>query len=133
MTAATIASVVAAGLLALTAAHQAALAGGARWSVAAYAGRAGRSGASLPTGLRIASAVAAIALLGAAWTALAAGSVLARGPLPAGALHAATWVLVALFAGNTAANLTARHWFERWVLSVVTAALAVLLGVVALA
>lgn len=133
MSTATGAGLAAAGLLAATAVYQAALALGAPWAAAAYGGRAARLGRSLPARLRLASAGAAIVLLGAGWVVLAACSVLGHQPLPAGLLHALTWGLVVVFAVNTLGNLAARHWFERRVLSGVTSALTVLVAVVALA
>jgi len=122
----------AAGLLALVVAFQLALAAGAPWGAAAYGGRAARADGRLPVRYRIASAVAAVVLMGSGVLVLAAGSVVGPGPLPDEVLTAGVWVLVVLLALNTMGNLSARHPFERWGAGGLTAVLTVLCAVVAL-
>ena len=125
-------SIAAACLLVVAAAYQVSLAAGAPWSAAAYSGRAARRAGPLPTGFRVASAGAAVVLVGAGWWVLAAASVVGHVAVPAGVLQGGLWCLVAFFGLNTVGNLAARHWFERGCLSVVTLALTVLVAVVAL-
>ncbi len=125
-------AVIAALLLAVVVAFQLALAAGAPWASAAYGGRAVRDGGRLPNRYRIASGVAALALLGIGWLILAAGSVLDPGPLPDAVLTVVMWVLVGLFVLNTAGNMSGRHPIERWGMSGLTAALAVLCVLIAL-
>jgi hypothetical protein len=122
----------AAFLLGIVVAFQLALAAGAPWGAAAYGGRAARADGRLPTRYRISSAVAAAVLAGAAWLVLAAGEVVGAEPLPERALAYGMWVLVALFALNTAGNLAGRHPFERWVIGGLTAVLTVLCALLAL-
>jgi hypothetical protein len=124
---------VAAGLLAVVAVHQLALAAGAPWAAAAYGGRAARDDGTLPAGYRAMSAVTSVVLLGAAWLVLAAGGVITSGPLSHRALTIGAWVLAGLFALNTLGNASARHPVERWGFGAVTAVLTVLFAVVALA
>lgn len=97
-------------LLGLAATFQAALALGAPWGRFAYGGRAATEDGRLPRRLRVASGCTVIVLAGAAW-ALRAD------------VAPATWTLTALFAVNTAANLTGAHPVERWVMSAGTLAL----------
>lgn len=111
----------AAGLLALACAFQLALAAGAPWGAAAYGGRASSDDGCLPRRYRVASAVAAMVILTAAWVVLAAGSVLDRGPLAAPVLDVVLWCLVAMFALNTLDNARGRHLAERWGAGSVTA------------
>ena len=121
----------AAGLLAIASAFQVGLALGAPWGFAAYGGRATSDDGSLPRRYRLASAVAALVLLAAAWVVLAAGSVLDRGPVPSTLLHGVVWGLVALFALNTLGNARGRHPAERWGAGGLTAALTVLCALIA--
>jgi len=122
----------AACLLGIVVAFQLALAAGAPWGAAAYGGRAARTDGRLLTRHRIASAVAAVVLMGSGWLVLAAGSVVGPGSLPDEALTGGVWVLVGLLALNTVGNLAARHPLERWGAGGLTAVLTVLCAVVAL-
>ncbi|HEU5045105.1 MAG TPA: hypothetical protein VFT75_13320 [Nocardioidaceae bacterium] len=97
-------------LLGLAATFQAALALGAPWGRVAYGGRAAAEDGRLPGRLRVASGCTVLVLAGAAW-ALQAD------------ITPAKWTLTALFAVNTAANLTGAHPVERWVMSAGTLAL----------
>jgi hypothetical protein len=123
----------ASGLIALVIAFQVALASGAPWGTAAFGGRFARDDGRLPTRHRVNSAVAALALSGAAWLVLAAGSVIGRTPVPEGVLTATTWALTLLFALNTLANLSGKHPVERFGAGAIAAALTVLCLVIALA
>ena len=121
-----IAAAAAAGLVALAVGFQVALAAGARWGAAAYGGRFAESGGRLPPRYRLASAVAALALTVTAWLILVAGSVIGRGPVSEHFLTASMWVAAALFALNTAGNLSGKHPIERFGASTVTGGVAVL-------
>jgi len=85
----------------------------------------------LPTRYRVSSAVAALALSGAAWLVLVAGSVIGRGPVPEGVLTATMWAAAALFALNTLVNLSGKHPVERFGASALTAVLTALCLVIA--
>ena len=121
-----IAAGVAAGLIALVVVFQVALAAGANWGAAAYGGRFVQGDGHLPTRYRVSSAVAALALSGAAWLVLVAGSVIGRGSVPDSALTATMWVAAALFALNTLGNLSGKHPVERFGASALTGMLTVL-------
>jgi hypothetical protein len=123
---ATAVGVTAAALAGAVAAFQLALSLGARWGGVAYGGRAAREDGSLPTGFRIASAATAVMLLAVAWVVLAAAGVMTSGPASQHVLSRTCWGLTILFALNTAGNLAAVHPFERYGMSAVTAALAML-------
>lgn len=127
-----IAAVASACLIALVVAFQVALAAGARWGAAAYGGRFAQHDGRLPTRYRASSAAAALALSGAAWLVLVAGSVIGSGPLPGAILTATMWALAALFALNTLGNLSGRHPVERFGAGALTAVLTVLCLVIAL-
>ena len=118
--------VAAACLLGVVALFQFALAAGAPWGAAAYGGRAVRDDGRLPTGYRVASAGTAGVLKGALWLVLAASAVISAAPLSANLLGVGAWVLVGLFALNTAGNLAGRHPVERWGAGGITAALTIL-------
>ena len=126
------AAVVAAILLVLLAGFQTALTLGAPWGGAAYGGRSARPDGTLPTGLRIASGIAVPVLLAAAWTLLAQGGVVTRGPFPDGTLRGVTWGIAGYLAFNTIGNLGSSNRFERWVWGATSAGLVVLTVVVAL-
>ncbi len=106
-----IATAVAHSLLTAAAVFQAALALGAPWGRYAYGGRAAREDGRLPGRFRAASGCTVGVLGAAAWCAHAGTT-----PWP--------WVFAALFALNTAANLTATHPAERWGMSAATLTLA---------
>jgi hypothetical protein len=57
---------------------------------------------------------------------LAASAVISTAPLSANLLGVGAWVLVGLFALNTAGNLAGRHPVERWGAGGITAALTIL-------
>ncbi len=118
-------------LLALSAAFQIGLAGGAPWGAAAYGGRAVSDDGTLPGRYRVGSAIAALVLLGAIWVVLAAVSVLDRGPVSSSVLTVALWCLVAIFALNTLGNACGRHSLERWGAGTVTVLLTVLCALIA--
>ena len=101
---------VAIGLLVTGAAFQIALALGAPWAEFAFAGRAAAPDGRLQAPWRVASVATVLVLATATWCALAG-------------YHPATWAFAALFALNSAGNVTARHWIERWVMSAATVAL----------
>ncbi len=107
MTSVGVASVLAALLLALAATFQGALALGAPWGAMAYGGRATRADGTISVRYRVLSAFTILVLALAGWS-------LHRGSDPV------LWTLAALFGGNTAANLAARHPIERWGMSAIT-------------
>jgi hypothetical protein len=122
-----IAGIVAALGFVLLVAFQVALALGAPWGRAAWGGAYER----LPTGLRIASGVAAIVWL------LAALVVLARAgydwsPIPPVVARWAIWVLFGMLVVGTLLNLASRSRLERLIQTPVAAALSVLCLIVAL-
>ncbi len=119
MTRATMATI-AATLLTAVAAFQVALALGAPFGDAVLGGNAETDDGVLAGGYRVAAAFQALILLGMAAVLLARGGV--RWPAwgasrVAGAL---TWVIAGLMILNTLGNLASDHWFERWVMGVVT-------------
>jgi hypothetical protein len=120
-------------LITLVVAFQVALAAGAPWGAAAFGGRFVQSEGRLTPRYRVNSAVAALALTGAAWLILVAGSVIGRGPVPEKVLTATMWALAAIFALNALGNLFGRHPVERFGASALAALLTALCLVVALA
>jgi hypothetical protein len=118
-------------LLALAAAFQFGLAGGAPWGAAAYGGRAASGDGTLPVAYRFGSAVATLVLLGAIWVVLASVSIVGPGPVSLTALKVILWGFAGLFVLNTLGNARGRHPLERWGAGTVTAVLAVLCAVIA--
>lgn len=121
---------VAAALFVALAAFQVVLAFGAPFGNLVYGGRAAADGEPLPTRWRIASAFAAVILLGFAWVMLARGGVVETG-LDQTVLTVLAWIVVAYMALNTAANLASRNPIERYVFGGATAVLVVLGAIVA--
>jgi hypothetical protein len=126
-----IAAVAAAVLLVGISVFQVLLALGAPWGSAAYGGGAAGPDGVLPSGLRVASAVAAVILGIAAWVILARADLVRRGPLSARILRWATWVIVASMVLNTLSNVSSSSPVERWVLGGTTVVLVFLCGYVA--
>lgn len=114
------------------AAFQVLLAFGAPFGHLVYGGRFAEEGQPLPTRWRIASAVAAVVLLGFAWVMLARGGVISTG-VDDLVLTVLAWMVVAYMAINTAANLAGRHPIERYVFGGITGLLVVLGAIVAAA
>jgi hypothetical protein len=125
-------AIVACGLLLLGAAFQLALGAGAPWAAAAYGGRAALPDGRLPVGYRIASLFTAGVLIAIGWLLLLRGGVVGSASGNP-ALTVACWCFVVLFALNTAGNLAARHPVERWGMGTLTASLAVLCVLLAVA
>ena len=121
----------AAGLLCSVAAYQAALAAGAPLGDTVYGGRAPTTDGVLGPAHRLASAGAAATLGFSAWMVAARGGLVRTRPIGDRFVRNGTWVLAGLLAANTAANMAARHPFERWVLGSVTATSSALCFVVA--
>ena len=111
---------VAVSLATSAAAFQTALTLGAPWGDAAYGGRAATADGRLPGPYRAASACTVLVLAVAGWAAVADIEVL-------------SWTFAALFAVNTAANLTGTHPVERWGMSAITVALTTAFAMLALA
>lgn len=120
--------IAAASLFALLAGVQLSLALGAPFGDLVWGGR---FEAQLSPGLRAASALAAVVLVGAALVVLARSGALGWSPLPARILAPVTWAVAAYMVLNTLGNLMSQTVFERWALGSATAALAVLCAVVA--
>jgi hypothetical protein len=118
-------------LLVLAAAFQLGLAAGAPWGAAAYGGRVVADDGSLPRAYRLASGIAALVLLGAAWVVLASVSAVGRGHVPVALLTTVLWCLAVVFGLNTLGNARGRHPLERWGAGTVTALLAILCAVIA--
>jgi len=127
-----IAAVVAAVMLVGIGVFQVLLALGAPWGSAAYGGGASGPDGVLPSGLRVASAVAAVILGVAAWVILVRADLVPRGPLSARLVHRAAWVITAFMVLNTLSNLSSSSPVERWLLGGSTVALVFLCGYVAL-
>lgn len=119
-------------LFAVLAVFQLALAAGAPFGNVVYGGRKALPDNRLPRGLRIASVFASLILLGFAWIMLArAGAISTQ--VSETVIAIASWFVVAYMALNTAGNLMAAHWFERWVMGGITALLVVVCAIVAAA
>jgi hypothetical protein len=125
-------AVTACGLLLLGAAFQLALSAGAPWAAAAYGGRAALPDGRLPVGYRIASLFTSAVLIAIGWLLLLRGGVVGSAS-GSRALGVACWGFVVLFALNTAGNLAGRHPVERWGMGSLTASLAVICALLALA
>jgi hypothetical protein len=123
--------VAAAVLLVGISVFQVLLALGAPWGSAAYGGGAAGPDGVLPSGLRIASAVAAVILGVAAWVILVRADLMSRGPLSPRFLRWAAWTIVAFMVLNTLSNLSSSSTVERWVLGGTTVVLVFLSGYVA--
>jgi hypothetical protein len=108
---------------------QVALVLGAPWGSAAWGGR---QAGTLPTRLRVASAVAVLVLGLLAWIVLAAAGLVATSPLPESWLKPATWAATAYFALGALVNLISRSRIER-IWAPVALATAICCGIVALA
>jgi hypothetical protein len=93
----------------------------------------GRNAGTLPNRLRLASAIAAAILVGAAIVVLARAAVIDWPAAATGLLVPACWVIAGYMALNTLGNLKSTSRLERTVFAAVTAVLAVLCGYVALA
>jgi hypothetical protein len=126
-----IAAVAAAVLLVGISVFQVLLALGAPWGSAAYGGGAAGPDGVLPSGLRVASAVAAVILGVAAWVILVRADLVPRRSLSPRLLHWAAWTIVAFMVLNTLSNLSSSSTMERWVLGGTTVVLVFLCGYVA--
>lgn len=119
---------VAAVLMGIVIVFQLALVLGAPWGAASWGGQ--RAG-TLPSGLRAASAAAAVILAVLAWIVLATADVV-DAPWPSAWNGPATWVATAYFAIGTLVNAISRSRVERlW--APVAGATAICCGIVALA
>jgi len=127
-----IAAVTAAVLLGGISVFQVLLALGAPWGSAAYGGGAAGADGVLPSGLRVASAIAAVILGVAAWVILVRADLVRRGPLSHRFVRWASWVVAAFMVLNTLSNLSSSNPVERWVLGGITVLLVLLCGYVAL-
>jgi hypothetical protein len=126
-----IAAVTAAVLLGGISVFQVLLALGAPWGSAAYGGGAAGPDGVLPSGLRVASAVAAVILGVAAWVILVRADLVRRGPMSPRLVRWASWVIAAFMVLNTLSNLSSSSPAERWVLGGTTVVLVFLCGYVA--
>lgn len=124
------AAMISAGILAATAALQAALAAGVPWGGIVWGG----ADTGILTGdLRVASGVVAVVLGWMALVLLARGGVIqARGPIPSRYLGVETWGIAGLMAINTIGNLASGNLFEQLVFAPAAATVAVCAGVLAL-
>jgi len=102
------------GLLALVAAFQAALAGGAPGGDMSYGGRAETVGGVLPRSYRAMSAASVVLLAFGAWVVLAHAGLVGSGILGNGFLRAAVWIVFAFLVINTAANAASSNPIERF-------------------
>ncbi len=131
MTAALIAGVGAAVLVAGVAGFQLALALGLPLGDATWGGRAPTNNGVLETKFRVVAAVSAVVLCGIAWLVLARAGLVSAGPLGEVTLVRVTWALLGLLTLNTVANFSATHPVERWVMGPVTLLVVALIAVVA--
>jgi hypothetical protein len=122
------AAVAAALLLGVISVFQVLLALGAPWGSAAYGGGAAGPDGVLPSGLRVASAVAAVILGVAAWVILVRADLVRRGPLSPRLVRWASWVIAAFMVLNTLSNLSSSSPVERWLLGGTTVVLVFLCG-----
>ena len=114
MTTAEVAAMITGGLLALVAAFQAALAGGAPWGDMSYGGRAETMGGVLPRSYRAASAASVVVLAFAAWVVLAHAGLVTTGILGHGLPRTAIWIVLAFLVINTATNAASNNPIERF-------------------
>ena len=132
MTSVELAAIVAAVLMAGVIAFQVALAAGLPLGEATMGGRAATVGGVLQPPYRAMALGSAVVLVLGAWIVLGrAGTV----PIFLGgqALAWSAWVVAGFMALNTLTNLSGRHPLERWGMSSITLATAVLVGYVAYA
>jgi len=118
-------------LLAGVAVFQFGLAMGTPWGDMAYGGRALTESGVLPNSYRVVSLVSAVVLLLAAWVVLARAAAAPTGPLSAGFLRWAIWVVFGFLVLNTFSNLASQSNAERWVMGSITLIAAILCLIVA--
>ena len=123
---------VAAALFVAAAVFQVGIALGAPWGAAAYGGRAAGADGKLPVPYRAMSALAAVVLGLGAVVALAQGQVIVLSGVADSTLTMITWVLAALMALNTIANVASTSRVERFVMGTATALLTLCCIVLAL-
>lgn len=104
---------------------QVALALGVPWGEVAYGGRAADARGRLPGRYRLISAFSALFLGFGAVVVLARGDVITLDGVTAGTLTAITWLLAAMMAVNTLANVASPSRTERMVFGGATAVLTV--------
>ena len=126
-----VAAVLAAGLLAVMAVVQAALALGAPWGAHVYGGRVATTDGRLPSAYRGMSAVAVVVLAFAAWLILARAGVVGDGPLPAAVVQWGVWIVAGYLALNTLGNVASTSPVERWGFGALTLVAGVLTVIVA--
>ncbi len=124
--------VVAAALIGLAAAYQAALVLGLPLGEATMGGRAATVDGVLTGPYRLMAAASGVILTVAALVVLARAGVVDLG-LPDPVVAVAIWVVVAFALLNTLTNLSGRHPLERWGMSALTLSIAALAGCIALA
>jgi hypothetical protein len=132
MTLVELAALAAAVLMAGVAAFQVALAAGLPLGEATMGGRAATLDGVLQPPFRAMALGSAVVLVLAAWIVLGrAGTV----PIVIGAqaLVLSAWVVAGFMALNTVTNLSGRHPLERWGMSSIALATAILVGYVAIA
>jgi len=125
------AALIAAGLFLAVAVFQAALALGVPWGDMAYGGEQAAADGSLPSKLRAMSAITVAVMVLSGWIVLARSGVVSPGRVNRRLIVSATWALAGLMAINTLGNVSSSSDAERWVMGAVTAALVVLLTLVA--
>lgn len=114
MTTTDVAAQMTGGLLALVAAFQATLAGGAPWADMSYGGRVATVGGVLPRSYRVMSAASVLLLAFGAWIVLAHAGLVGSGILGKGFLSAAVWIVFAFLVINTATNAASSNPIERF-------------------
>jgi hypothetical protein len=124
------AAIVATLLFVAMAGFQASLAAGAPFGAHVLGGR---NPGTLPARLRLASAIAALLLLGFAVIVLVRAGAIATPTGLEGIVRLGCWVVAAFLVFNTLANLASKSTIERTLFAGMTAVLAVLAAYVALA
>lgn len=132
MNASQIVATVAAVLIGGVAIFQVALAVGAPYGDAVFGGKAPTNAGVLTRSFRVLAVVQATVLVLLAWILLARTELVGVSSFAASSLTWMTWVVFAFLVLNTAANFSAPHPIERWVMGPVTLVLSALTLLIAL-
>lgn len=127
-----LAAVLASVLVAGVALFQVALAAGAPYGEAVFGGKAPTEAGVLTGTFRALAVAQALVLVLLAGILLARADVVTTTLVSAGTLRWLTWVVFGFLVLNTAANLTAPHPIERWVMGPTTLVLSALTLIIAL-
>lgn len=126
MSVAQMAAAASTGLIGCVAAFQLALALGAPYGDAVFGGKAPTESGVLTRPFRVLAVVQAVVLVLLGWILLARSALVSIPVLGAGSLTWMTWVILAFLVLNTAANFSAPHPIERWLMGSMTLVLSAL-------